>query len=59
MKVYIASKSAAESAIGPAEKALSFVINIQVNRETAEIVSVPVDQKDFDKYEVGKYYDIT
>lgn len=58
MKVLIASKSAAESYLGGSDKALTFVINIQVNSETAAIVPVPVDKKDFDKYEVGKYYDI-
>lgn len=59
MKVFIVSKSAAESCVGDNNKALTFMIILQINTEMAEHVSVPVDKKDFDKYEVGKYYDIT
>lgn len=68
MRVLIASKSAVEAHMGGTEKSLSFVINIQVftpllrSNDTGEarpVYPVPVDKKDFDRYEVGIYYDIT
>ena len=57
MKIFISSKSVAEQSVGPDEKAMSFVINLRV--DGSPILSMPVDKKDFDSYEVGKYYDIT
>ena len=56
MRVFITSKSAAEQYVGDKEKALTFVINLQIGESA--ILTVPVLKKDFDKYEVGKYYDI-
>ncbi len=57
MKVFILSKSAAEQYVAKDEKALTFVMNVKFI--DSQVVSVPVDKEDFDKYEVGKYYDIT